>query len=171
MSKDEGKAKPRKETFFEGLENRLREAANLGRVLVEEPRAFPGEAKRSFKRFVRGLWAARGGGMYACGFVVTFLWLEATTLVGEVASSGSFAAFLSDQVTDFLLRFTFQSLENTIYAFLWPLYLIQVSPAWGGATLGALWFIFPRYIKPHITRWLFDDDEEGADKPKKEARG
>lgn len=171
MHDDKPGTKPKKETFLEGMENRLREAAGLGRVLVQEPRAFPGAAQRTFKRFVRGLWEARGGGMYACGFVVTFLWLEAATLVNEVATSGSFASFLSEEIRDFILRFTVQSLENTILAFIWPAWFIMQSPILGAASLAALWLVFPRFIKPTVTRWLFDDDEEGAREAKKDARG
>lgn len=171
MADKRANGKPKRRGFLERITNHLREAASLGRVLVKEPRAFPGAARRSFKRFLRDLWNARGGGMYACGFVITFLWLEAATLVDEVVSSGSLAAFVSEQFFEFLFRFTVQSLQNTIGAFLWPVYLVQVSPLFGGVTLAALWFIFPRYIKPVVTRWLFDDDEEGADKRGEEARG
>jgi hypothetical protein len=154
------------------MRNRLRETANLGRVLVTEPRAFPGELGRVFRRFVRSVWHARGGGLYACGFVVTFLWLEATTVVDEVASATSLGSFLSDQLFEFLFRFTIQSLQNTIGAFLWPVYVLQMSPVWGGATLAALYILFPRYIKEPLTQWLFrgDDDDEASDPEEIERR-
>lgn len=160
MREKRKKPKRKKEPFLTRMRNRLRETVNLGRLLVTQPRAFPGELGRLFKRFVRSLWHARGGGLYACGFVVTFLWLEATTVVDEVASATSLGAFLSEQLFEFLFRFTVQSLQNTIGAFLWPVYVLQMSPVWGGAILGALYILFPRYIKGPLTQWLFDGDGE-----------
>ena len=160
MSKDTPRDKPRKETFVEGLESRLRETANLGHVLVTEPRAFPGAFGRVLKRFARTVWDARGGGLYACGFVVTFLWLEATTLIGELVSSTSLASFFTDQLFEFIFRFTVQSLQNTVAAFIWPLWVIEMSPLWGGLLLAALYFVFPRYIKGPLSEWLFRDDED-----------
>ena len=160
MREDKPKTGRRKETFVEGLKNRLRETANLGHVLVTEPRAFPAAFGRVLKRFVRTVWNARGGGLYACGFVVTFLWLEATTLIGELVSSTSLASFFTDQLFEFIFRFTVQSLQNTIAAFIWPVWLIQLSPLWGGLLLAALYFVFPRYLKEPLTKWLFRDDED-----------
>ena len=48
----------------------------LGKTLVNEPKSFPGELWALVKRTLRALWNARGGGLYACGYVVTFAWLE-----------------------------------------------------------------------------------------------
>jgi hypothetical protein len=160
MSEDQPKTERKKETFLEGLENRLRETANLGHVLATEPRAFPGALGRVLKRFVRTVWNARGGGLYACGFVVTFLWLEATTFIGELVASGSLASFVSEQLIEFILRFTVQSLTNTVLAFIWPVYVIQFSPIWGGIALAALYILFPRYLKEPLTKWLFHDADE-----------
>jgi hypothetical protein len=160
----EGEAKPkrRRESFVKRTGDRVRDAAGLGRLAFEQPRSLPGELGRRFKRFVRALFRARGGGLYACGFVVTFLWLEATTLVGQVASSSSLAAFLAEELLEFLFRFAVQSLVNTVLAFIWPVFVIELSPVYGAVALGALYLLFPRFIQPHIDRWLFDDEEEGA---------
>jgi len=170
VADDQSNPKPPKKSFLRRTEERLRDAAGLGRLAFEEPRAVPGELRRRFKRFVRTVWDAHGGGLYACGFVIAFLWLEATTVVDEIASSSSLAAFVTDQLFEFLFRFTVQSLTNTILAFIWPAFVLQWSPMWGGALLGVLYLAFPRFIKPTITRWLFDDEPE-SEKPQEESRG
>lgn len=162
VTEREAKPKRRKESFVKRTEHRLRDAAGLGRLAFEQPRALPGEIGGRFKRFVRALFRARGGGLYACGFVVTFLWLEATTFVGQVASSSSLAAFLAEELFEFLFRFAVQSLVNTVLAFIWPVFVLELSPIYGGIALAALWLLFPRFIQPHIDRWLFDDEEEGV---------
>ena len=172
MAKIESKPKPKRKTFLEGMKDRLREAAGLGRVLVTEPRNFPSAAGRVFKRSLRTLWESHGGGLYATGFVVTFLWLEAKTLVQEVASSTSIASFFTDQFFEFVLRFTVQSITNTVGAFIWPAYLVQMSPMWGGLILGGLYIVFPRYLKPPLTRWLLDGAEEAqSGQPGDDVRG
>lgn len=160
MPRGKDKPKPRRKSFLERMKDRLREAAGLGRVLVNEPGAFPGELGRVFLRFVRTLWQARGGGLYACGFIITFLWLEAKTLVEEVAASTSLAGFFTEQFFEFIFRFTVQSVVNTVGAFIWPVYVIQLSPMWGGIGLAALWILFPRFVEPRLTRWLFQEEGE-----------
>ncbi|HZD53261.1 MAG TPA: hypothetical protein VE175_09445 [Woeseiaceae bacterium] len=35
--------------------------------------------------------------------------------------------------------------------------------------LASLYFVFPRYIKEPLTRWLIDDDEQSLEKPESEA--
>lgn len=162
MTEPEAKPRQRRESFIKRTGERVRDAAGLGRLAIEQPRAFPGELWRRFKRSVRALFRARGGGLYACGFVVTFLWLEATTFVGQVATSSSLAAFLAEELLEFLFRFAVQSLVNTVLAFIWPVFVIELSPIYGAIALGALYLLFPRFIQPHVNRWLFDDEEEGA---------
>lgn len=157
------KRKAEKVSFLEGMQNRVRETLGLGRVLVTEPRAFPGALGKVAKRSVRTLWDARGGGLYACGFVLTLIWLELTTLFGEIVSSGGIVEFFSEQVLEFLFRFTIDSFQNTIYAFLWPVYVIRISPIWGGAMLALLYVVFSRFIKDPLEDWLFHDDETPTD--------
>src|SRR5690606_23353488 len=118
VAEDKQKSKPPRESFLARTGNRLRDAAGLGRLAVEEPRAVPGELRRRFKRFLRTLWNSHGGGLYACGFVIAFLWLEASTIVGEFASSSSFASFVAVELIEFVFRFSVQSLVNTILAFI-----------------------------------------------------
>jgi hypothetical protein len=108
---------------------------------------------------VRQLWDARGGGLYACGFVLTFIWLEIRSFFDEIISSDGVADFFGAQVFQMFFRFTVESLQNTIGAFIWPAYLLEWSPEWGAALLIALYFLFPRFLKKPLEHWLFHDDE------------
>ena len=112
------------------------------------------------KRAFRAVWSARGGGLYACGFVLTFLWLEVTTFFSEVAAANSVGEFVSEQLFEFVIRFTVQSIQNTVSAFMWPVAIIQWSPAWGGLILGGMYLVFAKFIKQRLERWLFDDGPE-----------
>lgn len=157
MAESTPKKKKKKERFFARVRRRLREAYSLGNTLVKNPRAFPAQAGGVLKRMFRTMWEARGGGFYACGFVLTFVWLEITTLIGEVSQSTGVIDFFTEQFVEFLLRFSIQSLGNSIQAFLWPLLIIDYLGPISIALLLAVYLLFARFLKPSLTAWLFDD--------------
>ncbi|MDZ7644961.1 MAG: hypothetical protein U5K76_12580 [Woeseiaceae bacterium] len=162
MNRRERRRQRRKnrESFLARMRRRGRETRQLGRTLVNEPRAFPGECGRLLKRSFRTVWASHGGGYYACGFVVAFAWLEVTTFFREFGMSDGMVDFFSEQLLEFLLRFTVQSLVNTVQAFLWPLWFINRFEGWGIAMLIAGYLLFDRVLKLPLTRWLFDGDPD-----------
>lgn len=144
------------------MRSRVRETVGLGKTLVNEPKSFPGELWLVLKRFLRTLWNARGGGLYACGYLVTFVWLEIKTIGGELLASESALSFVTEQVIETFFRLISESFVNSILAFVWPAFLLEWSPLWGALLLAVLYLVFPRYIKPPLTRWLFDDDAPGS---------
>jgi len=106
------------------------------------------------------VWKVRGGGLYACGYAITFIVLEVTTIVGEVAESDGIVDFLSGQIVEFIFRFASDSIANLIMALMWPVFIVQWQPPFGVIGLGLAFFAFPRYLKPPITKWLFPDGEQ-----------
>ncbi|MGH8221784.1 MAG: hypothetical protein ACREQZ_02310 [Woeseiaceae bacterium] len=142
---------------------RGRETVGLGKTLVSNPRQFPAALLGVLRRSFRTMWKARGGGLYACGFVVAFVWLEINTIIGEFTESDSVGGFLGAQLLEILMRFTVDSIRNTVYALLWPLRIIQISPPWGFILLGVMYLVFPRTLKKPLENWLFRDavDENG----------
>jgi hypothetical protein len=42
-----------------------------------------------------------------------------------------------------------------IRALMWPAYIAQYSLPTGAIALGVGFIIFPKYIKPHLEKWLF----------------
>ena len=141
------------------MANRGREFVALGKVLVNEPRNFPSSVLTLLRKSLRTVWDARGGGLYACGFVITFVWLEISLFLSEIAESSGIGDFFGEQLIELLLRFTFESLGNTIQAFIWPVRVIEIAPPWGAIVLGLMFFIFPRYLKHRLERILFDDEQ------------
>lgn len=135
----------------------------MGKLLFTEPRAFPAALLVELKHLFRTVWGARGGGYYACGFAVTFLWLEFTTLLGEIAGARSIGSFFSEQLFEFIIRFSVQSIENTVQAFLWPVFVIDRWELMGIAALYVGYLLFRNVIKAPLTRWLFDDDPPATD--------
>ncbi|MEQ8206075.1 MAG: hypothetical protein RIA65_07865 [Woeseia sp.] len=151
------KAKKPKEPFVARMKRRGREAYGLGQTLVHEPRAFPGACGGLLKRSFRTMWEAHGGGYYACGFVLTFIWLEISTLFSELASASGVGSFLSDQLLEFLFRFSLQSIGNTVQAFIWPALVIGEYEWWGLGGIGISYLLFSQFLKSPMTEWLFAD--------------
>lgn len=118
------------------------------------------KAKSWFRRWFAKVWRVRGGGLYAVGWAATFVYLEVTTVVGEIAEADGIVDFFTSQIVEFFLRFMGDSIANMIQAFMWPVYIVQWQPPIGAIALGAAFFLFPTYVKPHITAWLFPDGED-----------
>ena len=138
----------------------MTETASLGSLLVNEPKAFPGALGQVFKRGFRNVWHVRGGGLYACGFLVTFVWLELSMFFGEIQEAESFGGFFSGQLIELLLRFSVLSLLNTLNALIWPFHIISLSPLWGGLALGGMYLLFAKFAKDPLEQWLFGDKLE-----------
>ena len=108
------------------------------------------------------MWKVRGGGLYACGFAVTFIILEVGSLADDVTGIG---ALFNGGAISFLIGFIIDSFMNTFYALIWPVYIVQWAPPWGAIALGVAYWLFPTYAKPHIEGWLFDGESENAEEP------
>lgn len=153
------KDKKRKAPLRKRLGDKMRAAGNVGSEAIRNPRSIPGTAEGFFRRWFRRLWEVRGGGLYAVGYAATFIWLEVTSLFGEIAGADSVQQFVSGQLFDFVFRFFSESIANMVKAFMWPVYIIEIRPPLGILALAGVFLLFPRYLKPTIEKWLFRDDE------------
>jgi hypothetical protein len=152
------KPKPKKPSFAERLTESVDTAAGLSRALVNEPKTFPGEVAKLARRWFRKLWNARGGGLYACGFIVTLVGLEVRTFVMEIWNATGVGSYVAGQLFQVVFRFSQQSLMNTINAFIWPARVLEAFHGYGFVALVAGALVFRRYLQPPLTRWLFHDD-------------
>lgn len=118
------------------------------------------KAKSWFRLWFAKVWKLRGGGLYAVGWAVTFVYLEVTTVLGEFVEADSFVDFFTSQLVEFLFRFMVDSIENMIRAFMWPVFIVSWQPPVGAIALGVAYVVFAKFIKHHITAWLFPDGEE-----------
>jgi len=151
------KQKKAKRPFMQGTREHLTSVYGLGRTLVEEPRSFPERLKLHLLKWARSTWNARGGGFYACGFVVTFLFLEIKLLFTELFTSAGAGDFIVQQFFQLILRFTVDSMVNTLLALIWPALVLGLSPIYGALGLAVGYFIFTRFLKEYLTQHLFSD--------------
>jgi hypothetical protein len=114
-------------------------------------------SKSRFRAWFRKVWDVRGGGLYACGFAVTFVVLEVGSLADDVLGIG---AIFNGEFVGFLVGFIIDSFTNTLSALIWPVYIVQWEPPWGVFALALAYWLFPAYVKEHIEAWLFDGDDE-----------
>ncbi|MDA0681021.1 MAG: hypothetical protein O3A13_11660 [Proteobacteria bacterium] len=152
--------KKKKAPFLKRMANRGREAKALGQVLANEPRSFPSELLKLIKRSLRTVWDARGGGLYACGFLITFVFLEFRMFFVDIYEAKSASEYFSSQVSELLFKYIGESFQNTISAFMWPVYIIEIHPAWGAGILAAMFVLFPKFLKEPLERWLFVEDRK-----------
>jgi len=110
-----------------------------------------------FRTWFRKVWKVRGGGLYALGFIATFIVLEVRSLADDVLGIG---AIFTGQIFEFLISFVVDSFSNTLQAFMWPIYVVQLAPPWGAIALGATFMGFTTYLKKPIENWLFDAEPE-----------
>ncbi len=143
------------------MAERGRDARHLGKTLKNEPEALPREVGGIVRRSLRRLWDARGGGLYACGFVIVFVYLETTMFIGDIVAAESVTGFITGQVGEMLFRYLGESIMNTVTAFLWPVYLARIEPPWGIAALAGSFFLFDRFLKVKLESWLFGADRDG----------
>ena len=125
--------------------------------------------KRRFRRWFAKVWKIRGGGLYAVGWAATFIYLEISTIVGEIVEAEGVIDFFTGQLIEFVFRFFGESIINMAMAFAWPAYVLQWSPPVGLIALVAAFILFPTFVKPYITSWLFPDGEptEPEDEPER----
>lgn len=156
---DAKKKKEKKPSFVERMKSRGREAKRLGVTLKDEPKQFPSEVHGVIRRSLRSIWHARGGGLYACGFVITFVYLEIRMIVVDIFEAESVGAFFSEQATEIVFKYFGESIQNTISAFIWPVHIIQLKSPWGVAILIVMYLVFANFIKAPLEMWLFHDAE------------
>ncbi len=68
---------------------RLRNIGEAGRESVKNPQSIPGRTGSWFKRWLGELWKVRGGGLYAVGYIVCFIYFEIQTALSEITTSSS----------------------------------------------------------------------------------
>ena len=68
--------------------------------------------------------------------------------------------FFGEQLLEMLFRYLGESFLNTIRAFAWPVYIIEISPPWGIAVFVLMGVLFKNFLKEPIEQWLFHEDDQ-----------
>lgn len=129
-------------------------SGSVKRLIGDGARVLPEKSHGWFRSWFRKVWKLRGGGLYALGFALAFVYFEAGSLSDDILGIGS---LFNGQALDFVIQLVIDSFTNTIKAFMWPVYVVALAPPWGAISLGLAFVGFTRYLKAPIERWLFGD--------------
>ena len=141
----------------------VRAAGELGREAVTRPGGLPDKAHGWFRSWFRKVWEVRGGGLYAVGFAVAFLFFEIReAVVEDIPQLVAMNNILSSELVGFGIQFVVDTLLNFVRALLWPMHIAVLWPPAGALALAGAFILFPRYLKEPIERWLFPDGGSGS---------
>jgi len=112
------------------------------------------------RRWLAKVWLTYGGGLYAVGYAVTFLYLEARTLLDEIASSSGVVDFVASHLFELIFRFAFDSIGNMVQAFIWFLPVLEYRSPLGIILLGVGFYVFDIYLRKPVGDWLLREDSE-----------
>jgi hypothetical protein len=145
------------------LGERARELGELGGDAIRQPGSLPNRAHGWFRTWFAKVWKVRGGGLYACGYAITFVVLEARSIGEELLSSNGVLDFLTNQLLEFFFRFLSESLINMIHALIWPIEVLKFRPPLGVIAFGLAYLAFEVLLRARIEQWLEPDMVETVD--------
>lgn len=116
----------------------------------------PDGAHKAFRKWSRKVWESRGGGAYALGFIVMFLYLEIKDILfDDIPTLMNMNVFSSD-IVSFAISFIIDTMLNTLYALIWPVWLLQWNGIVGVILLVAIYALYPKFIQQPVEHWLFE---------------
>jgi len=142
----------------------LRTARDVGNEALHDRKALRGRTRSWIKRWLAKVFSVRGGGLYAVGYIVCFVFFEIQMVVGEIVESSGVADFVKSQVGEFFFRFFTETIVNMVRSFIWPVYVVALYPPYGAIGLGLAFWLFPIYLKKPIENWLMDGAQPAEEK-------
>lgn len=112
------------------------------------------------RRWLARIWLTYGGGLYAVGYALTFLYLEAQSILEEVFDSSGVWDFVRSHLIEFLFRFAVDSIVNMVQAFVWFLPWLSYRTPLGLILLGIGFYVFDIYLREPVGRWLLKEDDD-----------
>lgn len=154
------KEQPPKKSFGRRVGEGIDAIGVIGKTAVERPRELPRHAEGMLRRWFRNVWAVRGGGLYAVGFAVTFLYLEIVEIITDDIPTLFTINILSSDLIDYVISFIVDTFMNFVSALIWPVPVASFAPPWGAVGLGIAFILFNRFLKEPVQRWLDIDADE-----------
>lgn len=96
--------------------------------------------------------------MYAVGYALTFLYLEARTILTEVMQAEGFIDFITDQLFEFVFRFLGDSISNMVQALIWFIPFYSYRSPLGIILLGIGFYVFDIYLREPVGNWLLREE-------------
>lgn len=115
-------------------------------------------ATHRLRRHALELWESRGGGYYGFVATITFLWLEAVNLFGDVAALPRLQLDIGGLIS-WLVQNLVQGLLTAMWAAIWPVAWISHLGVGltSGVLLGGSYGVY-RVVHPWVSRWLREEE-------------
>lgn len=118
-------------------------------------------AAHKLRRHALEVWESRGGGFYGFAAMITFLWLEAVNLVGDVAGLSQVQLGLGGLISWFVQN-AVQGLLTMLWAAIWPVaWINHLGVGVTSMVLLAGAYAVYRAIHPMVARLLREEGEGG----------
>jgi len=116
-------------------------------------------AAHKLRRHALEVWESRGGGFYGFVAMITFLWLEAVNLVGDVAGLSQVGLDVGGLISWFV-QTTVQGLLTVLWAAIWPVaWINHLGVGLTSLMLLAAAYVAYKAIHPMVSRLLREEGE------------
>ncbi len=121
-------------------------------------KAIARHAGHRFRRHAREVWESRGGGFYGFVVMLTFVYLEAASFVGDVVAARGVDVDFGG-VVGWVVQNLVQAVENVVWAAIWPVaWINRFGVGLASAALLAGAYVAYRLLHPTILRLLRDPE-------------
>ncbi len=163
MARKKKKERPPKKPIGRRVGESIDAIGFIGKTAVERPHELPRHAEGMLRRWFRNVWAVRGGGLYAVGFGVTFLYLEVLEIITDDIPTLFTINLMSGELIEYIISFIIDTFMNFLTALMWPVFIVMFAPPWGAIGLGVAFVAFNRFLKEPVERWLEHEPESTLD--------
>jgi hypothetical protein len=157
-SRDRKRKKPQQKSLGRRIGEHIDALGSLGDTAVNRPRELPRHAEGMLRRWFRNVWAVRGGGLYAVGFAVTFLYLEIVEILTDDLPALFSINLLSSDLFELIVSFVIDTFMNFLTALIWPAFVVTFAAPWGAVALGIAFVAFNQFLKAPVERWLASEE-------------
>ena len=157
--------KPPRKRLGRRMGEHLDAIGSLGNTAMNRPRELPRHAEGMLRRWFKNVWAVRGGGLYAVGFAVTFLYLEIVEILTDDLPALFTINILSSEIFELILSFIVDTFLNFLTALIWPAFVVTFAAPWGAIGLGIAFVAFNQFLKAPVERWLESDEPTAPERP------
>jgi len=157
----------------ERLRGMLRDAGRRGRHELTRPGGPGDNSYGAFRRWCQRVWRSRGGGLYAVGFMISFIYFETIDILFDDVPKVFATNWVSAEAFDFAIEFFIDTFKNMLAAFLWPVFVIRWQAPIGIFVLAAMFYLFPRLVQKPVEHWIFEGKpapDLSADKRERKVR-
>ena len=160
MSEEAPETTPQKQRLGE----RVAAVSRRSREELARKGGIPDQAHGLFRQWFRRVWEARGGGLYAVGFAIAFLYFEIKDILFDDIPKLAAINIMSADLVGFIIEFIIDTFINMGLAFAWPAWVIMWREPYGLILLIAAFILFPRFVKQPMEHWLFEGKQPPAPK-------